>query len=166
MTFSDYADLTKIGLLAVACLISIQAVFIIAAHAANEAIFYLSGHDPVVYYCAAATMYALASTANVKMLDQIRFALLAIAIINWIAAIDFMLSPFQTMYGMCYPWLINGFDVLILYLLFRHKDKDCGGRLSGTFSSYMGASSAIIHNFNLRVARLYLLQRFKTQDPE
>jgi hypothetical protein len=111
-------------------------------------------------------MFAVASIANITLLSEIRYVLLAFAVLNWIAAIDFMLSPYQTLFGMCYPWLVNGFDVLILYLLFRHRGKECDGRTRSSINLYMVTPIAIVHNINLRLARLYLLQRFKKQDPK
>lgn len=166
MNFTESADLVKICLFVLACLVNTQAAFVLCLHAGNWLLFNLAGHDPVVYLCTVATMYAVASNANIRLLSQVRYVLLAVAVLNWIQAIDFMLFPYQTPLALCYPWLVNGFDVLILYFLFRHRGMEFGGRFSSTISMYMGASTAIIHNFNLWLARLYLLQRFKKQDPK
>jgi hypothetical protein len=166
MTFTEFSDLVKIGLFCIACLLNKQAVFVLCLHVANFLIFVGAGHDPNIYYCSVATMFAVASIANITLLSEIRYVLLAFAVLNWIAAIDFMLSPYQTLFGMCYPWLVNGFDVLILYLLFRHRGKECDGRTRSSINLYMVTPIAIVHNINLRLARLYLLQRFKKQDPK
>lgn len=166
MTFTEFADLLKIGLFVLACVVNTQAVFVLCLHIANWALFKWLGADPIVYFCAATSLYAVAATANIKILSSIRYVLLAIGVLNWAEAIDYMLFPYQTLYGMCYPWLVNGFDVLILYLLFRHRGMEIGGRIRSTIRMFMGASSATTHSFNLRVAPLYLLQRFKKQDPE
>lgn len=162
----EYADLVKIALLVLACVFNTQAFLVLCLHIANEALFKLMGDDPVAYFCAAASMYAVGSVINIRILSPIRCVLLLIGLVNWFEAIDYMLFPYQTLYGLCYPWLVNGFDVLILILLFRHRGRDFGGRTSGTVTLFMGASSATIHNFNLWMARLYLLQRFKKQDPK
>lgn len=166
MTFTEFADLAKISLFVMACLVNTQAAFVLCLHAANGVLFKLSGHDPVIYYCSTATLFAIASNANIRLLSKIRYVLLAFAVLNWIAAIDYLLSPYQTLFWMCYPWLVNGFDVLILFLLFRHRGMEFGGRVSDSIGMYMGASSAAIHNINLWLARLYLLQRLKKQDPK
>lgn len=166
MTFSDYADLIKIGLFVLACTVNRQAFFVLAIHITNELMYSVLGGDPIVYFCASASLYAVAATINIKILSSIRCVLLIIGVLNWAEAIDYMLFPYQTLYGMCYPWLVNGFDVLILYLLFRHRGMEIGGRIRSTIRMFMGASSATTHSFNLRVAPLYLLQRFKKQDPE
>jgi hypothetical protein len=166
MTFTEFSDLIKIGLFLLACLFTRQAAYVLCLHAVNVGLFYLAGHDPIIYYCTVATLYAIACNANITLLSEIRYVLLAFAVINWIAAIDYLLSPYQTLFGMCYPWLVNGFDVLILFLLFRHRGKECDGRSRSDFNMYLGASASVIHNFNLWLARLYLLQRFKKQDPK
>lgn len=166
MTFTEFADLVKIGLFFIACLMNKQAIFVLCLHVANILIFKAAGHDPNIYFCSVATLYAVSSIANITLLSEIRYVLMAFAVINWIAAIDYLLSPYQTLFGMCYPWLVNGFDVLILFLLFRHRGKECDSIGRSGIQSYMGAQIAAIHNINLRLARLYLLQRFKKQDPK
>lgn len=166
MIFTEFADLIKIGLFAIACLFTRQAIFVLCLHAANYGLFILSGHDPVIYLCSAATLYAIGANANIRLLSEIRYVLLAFAVLNWIAAIDYLLSPYQTIFSLCYPWLVNGFDVLILFYLFRHRGMDLGGIDSSNSRIYMGAPITAVHNFNLRLAHLYLLQRFKKQDPK
>lgn len=161
MTFTELADLLKIGLFILACVMNTQAVFVLCLHIANWALFKAVGDEPVTYFCAATALYAVGSVVNITLLSKLRYALLCVAVLNWFEAIDYMLFPYQTLYGLCYPWLVNGFDVLILYLLFRHRGMEFGGRISGTIQMFMGAPSATTHSFNLRVAPLYLLQRFK-----
>lgn len=166
MTFTEFADLLKIGLFVLACVVNTQAIFVLLLHVANILLFKAMGDDPISYFCAAAALYGAGSVSNIRIASQICHVLLLVGVLNWAEAIDYMLFPYQTLYGMCYPWLVNGFDVLILYLLFRHRGMEIGGRIRSTIRMFMGASSATTHSFNLRVAPLYLLQRFKKQDPE
>lgn len=166
MTFTEFSDLIKVGLFMVACLLTRQAVFVLCLHVANLALFKLSGHDPVIYFCSTATLYAIASNANIKLLSEIRYVLMAFAVINWVSAIDYLMSPYQTLYAICYPWLVNGFDVLILYFLFRHRGMESDGRTNGNNILHLGKEIAVVHDYNLRLAALYLLQRFKKQDPK
>lgn len=166
MTFTESTDLIKIGLFLLACLFTRQAAFVLCLHAINLGMFELAGHDAVIYYCSTATLYAIGANANIKLLSEIRYILLAFAVVNWIAAIDYLLSPYQTIFSLCYPWLVNGFDVLILFYLFRHRGMDLGGRVNSDSRICLGAPITAVHNFNLRLAHLYLLQRFKKQDPK
>lgn len=166
MTFTEFTDLIKIGLFLLACWYTKQAAFVLCLHAVNLAMFNMAGHDAIIYYCATATLYAIGANANIRLLSEIRYVLLAFAVLNWIAAIDYLLSPYQTIFSLCYPWLVNGFDVLILFYLFRHRGMDLGGSVSSDSRIYLGAPITAVHNFNLRLAHLYLLQRFKKQDPK
>lgn len=166
MMFSDYADLIKIGLLVMACVFCTQAIFILCLHMLNEVAFVQLANDPVSYFCVASAMYSAASISNIKFLSEIRYALFGLGVINWAEAIDYMLFPYQTLYGLCYPWLVNGFDVLILFLLFQHGGRELVGRTGGIFKLLMGAQTSRIHHFDLRLARIYLLQRFKKQVSE
>jgi hypothetical protein len=166
MTFTEFSDLIKIGLFLAACFFSRQAVFVLFIHSLNIGIFQISGHDPIVYFCAIATLYAIACNADIKLLSEIRYVFMVFAVINWVSAIDYLMSPYQTMYGICYPWLVNGFDVLILYFLFRHRGMEIDWRNNGDSRIHNTEQIAVVHDYNLRLAALYLLQRFKKQDPK
>ncbi len=165
MTFTEYADLIKIGLFLLACAMTVQACYVLCLHAVNLLLFNMIGDDPISYFCCASALYVVAATANIKILSKLRYALFAVGVLNYAEAIDYMLFPYQTLYGLCYPWLVNGFDVLILYILFQHGGRELVGRTDSISKLPMGAQTSRDHRFGLRMARIYLLQRFKKQVP-
>lgn len=94
-----------------------HAIIILAFHLVGERLFVEFSHLGVYYFCMAAALYSINATINIKLSYSIRQALICIGLINWLAAVDYFVSPNETMFYVCYPWLINGLDVFILCVL-------------------------------------------------
>lgn len=109
-------DGIKLAAFIAAFLINRQAAIIATFHIAGDVIFNTTDSG---FYCSVmmACLYSINAAINIKISYQIRQALICIGCINWLAALDFYLSPNVTSFYLCYPWLINGLDVFILYLL-------------------------------------------------
>jgi len=73
------------------------------------------------YACLAmAVLFSLNAGINIKLLSQIRQALVCIGFINWLGAVDFLLWPDRvTFIYQAYPYAINALDLFIIYHLFR-----------------------------------------------
>lgn len=121
----DNFQVIKTAALFAAIFVNRQAAVVLFFHLAGEALFTLTSQFGGYYFCAAACMYAVNASSNIKISFNIRQALICISLINWLAAIDYFASPHETPFYVCYPWLINGLDVFILYCLLSH-----GGRQS------------------------------------
>lgn len=104
-----------------------QALIIIAFHMAGELLFDRYSHLGVYYFCMAAALYSVNATINIKLSYSIRQALICIGLINWLAAVDYFASPNETMFYVCYPWLINGLDVFILACLLGNGGRNFVG---------------------------------------
>lgn len=134
---SDF-DQIKLAAFIAAFLINRQALVIVAFHLIGEAIF--NSVDSGFYTCIfLAALYSINATVNIKLSCRIRQALICIGAINWLAALDYFVSPSETVFYLCYPWLVNGLDVFILYLLLH-----TGGR----------QSVGIVRPFNCRMVNL------------
>lgn len=121
-----------------AVFINRQAIIVVAFHLIGEAIF--NAVDSGFYTCIfLAVLYSINATINIKLSYQIRQALICIGAINWLAALDYFVSPSETVFYLCYPWLVNGLDVFILCLLLH-----TGGR----------QSVGIVRPFNCRMVNL------------
>ena len=114
-----------------------QALIVLAFHLAGELLFIEFSHLGTYYFCMAAALYTVNATINIKLSFSIRQALICIGAINWLAALDYFLSPNETMFYVCYPWLINGLDVFILACLLGN-----GGR------SFVGYNRPLFGRFN------------------
>lgn len=118
-----------------AIFINKQAVFILAVELCVELLFYYST-DGFTASLLMACAYSAAATANINLKSQIRHVLLCIGLLNWLAAVDYLIAPdAETYFYTCYPWIINALDLLILYhLLPTGRLKIVNGRFSlGTY---------------------------------
>lgn len=109
-------DQIKLAAFIAAFLINRQAFVIVCFHLIGELIFRASDSGFTVSIIFAA-LYSLNAVINIKLSYEIRQALLCIACVNWLAALDYFVSPSETLFYLCYPWIINGLDVFILYVL-------------------------------------------------
>lgn len=107
----------KTAALVAAFFINRQALIVLAFTLTGELLFATFSHSPVLYYCLAAALYSTNAAINIRLLSNIRNALICIACLNWLSALDFILTETETLFYLCYPWLINGLDVFILYCL-------------------------------------------------
>lgn len=112
---SDF-DQVKTAAFIAAFFINRQALIVLLFHAAGLAIFEAtdSGFTASVLL---AMLYSVNAAININLSYEIRQALICIACVNWLAAVDYFVSPSETMFYVCYPWLVNGLDVFILYCL-------------------------------------------------
>ena len=129
----------KTAALVAAFFINRQALIILAFTLSGEWLFSTFSHNPVLYFCLAACLYSINAAINIRILSNIRNALICIACLNWLSALDFILTETETLFYLCYPWLINGLDVFILYCLMWK-----GGR----------QSVGVVRPWNCRLANL------------
>ena len=116
MSWSD-TDIIRMAALFAAIFINRQAVFILAVELAVELLFYYSPNGFIASLFMACA-YSTAATTNINLKSQIRHVLLCIGILNWLAAIDYLVAhDAETCFYICYPWIINALDLLILYHL-------------------------------------------------
>jgi hypothetical protein len=87
------------------------------------------------YACLAmAVLFSLNAGINIKLLSQIRQALVCIGFINWLGAVDFLLWPDRvTFIYQTYPYAINALDLFIIYHLFRPTHG--GGKRANHYNS-------------------------------
>lgn len=87
------------------------------------------------YACLAmAVLFSLNAGINIKLLSQIRQALVCIGFINWLGAVDFLLWPDRvTFIYQAYPYAINALDLSIIYHLFRPTHG--GGKRANHYNS-------------------------------
>lgn len=112
-----------------------QAVFILAVELCVELLFYYA-QDGFTASLLMACAYSASATANINLKSQIRHVLLCIGLLNWLAAVDYLVAPdAETYFYICYPWIINALDLLILYhLLPTRRLNIVNGRFSlGTY---------------------------------
>lgn len=110
-------QILKTAALVAAFFINRQAIIILAFTLAGEWLFATFNYNPVLYYCLAAVLYSTNAAINIRLLSNVRNALICIACLNWLSELDFILTETETLFYLCYPWLINGLDVFILYCL-------------------------------------------------
>lgn len=103
-----------------------QAFVIVAFHFIGDLLF-ASTDSGLIASCLLAALYSLNATINIKLSFEIRQALICVAFINWLAAIDYFVSPNETVFYTCYPWLINGLDVFILACLLSNGGRSAVG---------------------------------------
>ena len=116
MSWSD-TDIIRMAAFFAAIFINRQAVFILCIEMCVELLFH---HAPDGFTASLlmACAYSTAATANINLKSQIRHVLLCIGILNWLAAVDYLVAPdAETCFYICYPWIINALDMLILYHL-------------------------------------------------
>ena len=134
MSWSD-TDIIRMAALFAAIFINRQAVFILAVELCVELLFHYS-RDGFTASLLMACTYSAAATVNIKLKSQIRHVLLCIGLLNWLAAVDYLVAPdAETYFYICYPWVINALDLLILYhLLPTRRLNFVNGRFSlGTY---------------------------------
>lgn len=122
-----------------AVFINRQALVVLGFHLVGEKLFYYGQDLGAYYFCAAACLYALNAVVFIKLSYEIRQALIFIACVNWFAALDFFMFPIVTLFYVCYPWLINGLDLFILFVLlssggWRRDRIHCSGNRAGNYS--------------------------------
>lgn len=116
MRWSD-TDIIRMAALFAAIFINRQAVFILAVELCVETLFHYAP-DGFTASMLMACAYSAAATTNITLKSQIRHVLLCIGILNWLAAVDYLIAPdTETYFYICYPWIINALDLLILYHL-------------------------------------------------
>lgn len=103
-----------------------QAFVIVAFHFIGDLLF-ASTDSGLIASCLLAALYSLNATINIKLSFEIRQALICIAFINWLAAVDYFVSPNETVFYTCYPWFINGLDVFILACLLSNGGRSAVG---------------------------------------
>lgn len=111
-------DLLKIAALVAAFLLNRQALIILAYMLVGEVVFYFTDSG---FMCSLllAALYSTNACTNITLKSQIRHVLLCIGLLNWLAAVDYLVAPdTETYFYICYPWLVNALDLLILYHLF------------------------------------------------
>lgn len=122
------ADVLKLIAFATACLWNRQAVPILALHAYNILLVYFFIDSGAYYFLLVAMLYAIASASNIKFLSSIRWVLITIAVLNWLAAVDFLLFEEVTMFYQSFPYLVNGLDAVVLMLLWGQGGKSVVGK--------------------------------------
>ena len=109
-----------------------QAAIIILAHAANE-YCYGSSLNGFLTALVVGVFYAELAASNITIKLEIRYLLLCVAAVNWLCAADIQVSNGSTTYfEICYPWLINALDLLILYYLMPKGALKNVGRFIGS----------------------------------
>lgn len=116
MSWSD-TDIIRMAAFFAAIFINRQAVFILCIELCVELLFHYAP-DGFTASLLMACAYSAAATTNITLKSQIRHVLLCIGILNWLAAVDYLVAPdAETYFYICYPWIINALDLLILYHL-------------------------------------------------
>jgi len=116
MSWSD-TDIIRMAALFAAIFINRQAFFILSIELFVELLFHYA-IDGFTASLLMACAYSAAATTNITLKSQIRHVLLCVGILNWLAAVDYLVAPgAETYFYICYPWVINALDLLILYHL-------------------------------------------------
>ena len=62
-----------------------------------------------------ALLFCIPALMNIKFSDKIHQAFICLAVINWIALIDYTFFDYETTFYLCYPWLVHGVDIWIIW---------------------------------------------------
>lgn len=126
-------DALKLAAFCAAFFVNRQALAVLAFSLIGELIFALT--DTGFACCLLmASLYSLNAGINIKLLSQIRQALVCIGFINWLGAVDFLLWPDRvTFIYQAYPYAINALDLFIIYHLFRPTHG--GGKRANHYNS-------------------------------
>lgn len=117
MSWSD-TDIIRMAAFFAAIFINRQAVFVLAVELCVEFLFYYSPNGFIASLFMACA-YSTAAAVNINLKSQIRHVLLCIGALNWLAAVDYLVAPdAETYLYICYPWIINLLDLIILCHLF------------------------------------------------
>lgn len=119
-------DNIKLAAFIAAFLVNRQAIIIVAFHVIGQLLFD-STDSGLIASCLLAALYSLNANINIKLSFEIRQALICVAFINWLAAVDYFVSPNETVFYTCYPWFINGLDVFILACLLSNGGRSAVG---------------------------------------
>ena len=133
-------DLLKMAALVSAFLLNRQALVILSYMMVGEAVFYLTDSG---FMCSLllAALYSTNACSNINLKSQIRHVLLCIGLLNWLAAVDYLVSPdTETYFYICYPWLVNALDLLIIYHLLPTRRLNF---VNGRFSLGTGRTSCL-----------------------
>ena len=121
-------DVIKLIAFAAACLWTRQAFAVLALHVGNLLFVHWFLDTGATYFLMVSVMYALASASNVKFISSIRWALFALGVLNWWAAVDFLATTESTWFYQAYPYLANALDAVVLLLLWGQGGKSVVGR--------------------------------------
>lgn len=110
-------DVIELIAIAAACLWTRQALLVLALHVGAMLLAHLVLGTGAFYFFAVAALYAVGATLNIKILPTIRWMLFAIGVVNWMAAVDFLVTPEITWFYSVYPAITNGIDGAVLLLL-------------------------------------------------
>jgi len=125
-------DSIKAIIFLVAFFINRQAAIVILAHAVNE-YCYSSSLNGFWTALVVGLFYAELAASNITIKLEIRYLFLSISVVNWLCAADIHFSKGATTYfEICYPYLINGLDVLVLYYLLPKGSIKNAGRFVGS----------------------------------
>lgn len=121
-------DVIKLLAFAAACLWTRQAFAVLALHVGNLLLVHLFLNSGAFYFLMVSALYAVTAASNIKFLSNIRWALFAIGVLNWWAAVDFLVWPEATWFYQAYPYLVNGLDAAVLLLLWGQGGKSVVGK--------------------------------------
>lgn len=112
-----------------------QACIVLIAHALCEYL-YISALNGFYTAIAISAMYACLASSKITIKSEIRDLFILLSCVNWLCAADIELSNGQlTYFELCYPWFINGLDLLVFYhLLPRGGLRSVGSYLNSGFS--------------------------------
>lgn len=78
-------------------------------------------------------LYCLPALLNIKFPYKVHQAFILLALINWLALIDYSFSNYETIFYLCYPWLIHGIDIWIIWQFLSSG----GGQDVGAFARWL-----------------------------
>lgn len=121
-------DVLKLIAFALCCLWTRQAFAVLALHVGNLVLLHLFVDAGAIYFLLVSAMFAVVAASNIKFLSNLRWALFAIGVLNWWAAVDFLVWPEATWFYQAYPYLVNGLDAAVLLLLWGQGGKSVVGK--------------------------------------
>lgn len=113
------ADVITAAVLAAVFFLNRQAIVLLLGHALWELAFLLPVND---FYMSliGATIYAVLAAAFIRILSTLRYAMLAIACLYYLNAVDFWLSNgYETLYYNSVSYLIGAVEVYALWQLVK-----------------------------------------------
>ena len=113
------ADVITAAVLAAVFFLNRQAIVLLLGHALWELAFLLPIND---FYMSliGATIYAVLAAAFIRILSTLRYAMLAIACLYYLNAVDFWLSNgYETLYYNSVSYLIGAVEVYALWQLVK-----------------------------------------------
>jgi hypothetical protein len=117
-------DVITVAAFAAAIFINRQAAILLAAHLLNELAFLLPINDFWTNICGA-IIYAAAATVFIRIKSELRYAMLCIAGLYYLGAIDAFLFPeTETLYYNSISYFVGAIDLYALFIV-------CNGGRSG-----------------------------------